>query len=96
MAVNKTGHHYVVTEESNNVYHIDDGDLVGNILCGCFLQHYAYDIHLGTPGRVIIESTVPCHGWWGGAIGATKTSNETSRIEQAMHETFPDRQVHCA
>jgi hypothetical protein len=48
-AVNKTAHHYVDTPESNNVYHVDDGYLVGNILCGCFLQYYAYDIHLGTP-----------------------------------------------
>lgn len=33
-AENKKGHHYVVTQESNNVCHINDDDLVGNILCG--------------------------------------------------------------
>lgn len=91
--VNQKGHTYRVSQESPNVYHIEEGDLASNILCGCFMQYYAYDIHLGTPGRVSIECTDSCKGWWGGAIGAAKTSNETDRIMNAMRQAFPERQV---
>lgn len=92
-AVNTSGHHYIVTQDTANVFHIQDGDLTSNILCGCFMQYYAYDIHLGTPDRVMIELTVPCNGWWGGAIGAAKTSDENARIMSAMSQAFPGRQV---
>lgn len=83
---------YTVTTVSEGVYHIESGNLCMNILCGCCAQYYAFDIRV-TTNQVQVVSTVPCGGFWGGAIGVSKNRSETSRIKSALPKAFPGHQV---
>lgn len=78
---------YDVATVGPNAFRIESGELCMNILCGCCAQYYAYDIVIH-PQQVIVKATVPCGGWWGGAIGASKTKNETQRIRSIMQNAL--------
>lgn len=94
-AVNDENHHYQLTTlGAPNQYHIEFGDLCSNILCGCFLQYYAFDIILMVnTNQIHVISTVPCGGCWGGMIGVSKNRSETQRIKSALPNAFPAYQV---
>ena len=87
------GPRYDVFAKGTNLYHIKSGHLSTNIILGCCGQCYKFDLDFGVEGRLILRSTVPCNGWWGGAIGAGKESNEKARVASVLANAFPERQV---
>jgi len=93
---NNYNHRYNITAATPGVlYQIQDGDLCMNIWCGCFAQYYAFDIHLRADRTdVLVTSTVPCGGFWGGAIGVSKNNAEKRRVQQVLQsQVFADRHV---
>ena len=82
-AVNGGGRNYrvsAVDPSGGSVYHIVDGELCLNILCGCFAQYYEFEIRVVNPEQVVVTSLVPCGGCWGGVIGVAKNNDETDRV----------------
>ena len=84
---------YTVTQQQGETFVAECGSLGMNILCGCCAQYYKYVITVGSNGEITFYSDVPCGGWWGGAIGAAKTKNETQRVEAALAGAFAGRTV---
>lgn len=79
---------YIVKEVGPHTYEATCGTLSMNILCGCCAQYYDYRIEIRDGTQVQITSTVPCGGWWGGAIGASKTRRETERLQKELTSAF--------
>jgi len=86
-AVNGGDRNYRVSAVDSStaaVYHIVDGDLCLNILCGFFLQYYEFEIRVVNPEQVVVTSLVPCGGCWGGFVGVAKNNQETERVVSVL------------
>jgi hypothetical protein len=84
---------YSIRTLGGNVYHLKAGHLSTNIAFGCCGQCYKYDVDLSNSQLVIVHSTVPCNGWWGGAIGAGKEDNQAKEVKNLLQKEFSDRRV---
>jgi hypothetical protein len=80
--------HYEIKAVAPNSYHLECGDLCGNIMLGCFMQYYAYQVDVVSPKHLSVESTVPCGGFWGGAIGVAKNNRETKEMNSLLQNAF--------
>ena len=93
MNANRQHKIYLVQNAGPGKYTAEYGDVCTNFWCGCFAQHYAFDIIVNNDS-VVVLSTVPCSGLLGGVVGMHKNDDESNAVRRRLQAAFPGRTVY--